>query len=400
VKDTERPRVLVLATRVPARSGDGTPSFVLDNATALSEEFDITILAPRVRGSRSLEQHDGVTVRRFAYFPSRWERLADDAIMPQLGTSRTLWFQALPLAAMMLLQTLRESRARPPDVVHANWVLPAGLVALIVSILRGVPFLVTSHGADAFRLNGGLLRILNRAVLARSTRFIGVSTDIVEQFGALPVPTEVQPVAADFSLWQRLVPSRSPVQGRVLFVGRLAAKKGVADAIRAVEQLDDVQLRIIGDGPLEGELRALAGSSVVSDRVVFLGRLDRQQIAEEMHTAACLIIPSITAVDGDRDGTPSVLGEAIAAGVPVVASRLAGLSEFIDDGETGLLHEPGDVESIAAALRSMTGSSTMAAQMAQEARLRFAATFDIPQVGRRYGLWYREAMSPAEERST
>jgi len=389
-------RILILATRVPLRSGDGTPSFVLDGATALSEEFEITILAPRIRGSRPVERHDGVTVRRFAYFPSRWECLADDAIMPQLGSRPALWIQALPIAAMMLLHTMRELRTNRPDVVHAHWILPAGFVALVAKICKGTPYLVTSHGADAFRLHRGPLRTLNRAVINRASRPIGVSTDIVQQFGALSTPVEVQPVAVNGSLWKQIVGPRTPVRGRVLFVGRLAAKKGVADAIRALAPLEEVQLRIIGDGLVENELRDLAAESGKEECVIFLGRRNRDEVAEELRSASCLIIPSVTASDGDRDGTPSVLGEAIAAGVPVIASRLAGLAEFIADGETGLLHDPGDVEGLRACVLALIYSPETAEEFALEAAARFLPYLDEKHVTQRYANWYRDAISARE----
>jgi len=388
-----KPRVLILATRVPLESGDGTPSFILDSAMALSSEFDITILAPRIQGSRPTERHGRVIVRRFPYFPARWECLADDAIMPQLGKSRALWLQAPPLTAMLMWQTLRQHRTNRPDIVHANWVLPAGLIALITNLIHGTPYLVTSHGADAFRLNSGPLRILNRAVLARSKRFIGVSADIVEQFGDLSIPVAVQPVAVDFALWQALVGVRTPVPGRVLFVGRLDAKKGIGDAIRAITGLDGVQLRVVGDGPLAGELKALSASLSSTGRVAFLGRRSREEVAEEMRMASCLIIPSVIAADGDREGTPSVLGEAIAAGVPVVASRLAGLAEYVLDGETGRLHEPGDVAGLRACLRGILLDPEMGESLARSAQSRFFGDLDRSHVAMRYSVWYRDALS-------
>jgi glycosyltransferase involved in cell wall biosynthesis len=181
-----------------------------------------------------------------------------------------------------------------------------------------------------------------------------------------------------------------------LFVGRLAAKKGVGDAICAVTRLDGVELRIVGDGPLEQELRMLAGSELGGERVVFLGRRNRSEVAQEMRSALCLVIPSVTAADGDRDGTPNVLGEAIATGLPVVASDIAGLSEFVVDGETGRLYEPRDVEGLSSALQSFIDDPAFSARLAEEARSRFARVFDLRQVSQRYAGWYREAISASQ----
>jgi glycosyltransferase involved in cell wall biosynthesis len=385
--------VLILATRVPLESGDGTPSFILDNAGALVDEFDITILAPRIRASRPVSQQNGVTVRRFSYFPARWERLADDAIMPQLGTNPLLWLQAAQLVCMMLWHTIKEHRDRPLALIHANWIVPAGLVAVAMNRRYGIPYVTTSHGADAFRLNTWPLGAVKQAIVNRSSRFIGVSHDIVKQFPATRGPVEIQPVGTDFAAWEQAAERPSLSNGSVLFVGRLVAKKGVADAIRAVTQLANAELRIVGEGPLEQSLRMLAASSPEGERVVFLGRRNRMEVAQEMKSALCLVIPSVTAADGDRDGTPTVLGEAIAAGLPVVASNMAGLSEFIVDGETGRLHNPGDVQSLAEILQSFMNDPEAAAGLATEARARFASVFDLRQVSQRYADWYRRAIT-------
>lgn len=384
----------MLATRVPLHSGDGTPSFVLDNAIALSGDFNITILAPRVRGSTPVVVQQGVTVKRFPYFPARWERLADDAIMPQLGANRWLYAQAVSLAVRMIWVALREFRTeRRADVLHAHWVFPAGLACFILNVAFGAPFLVSSHGADAFRLNRGPFRYINRAVLARSARLVGASKEIIEQFGEIGCEVAVQPTGVDFSLWSALVPNRAPEPGRVLFIGRLAEKKGVADGIRAVARIDGATLRVVGDGPLAAQLKDIALLAGAQDRVTFLGKLTREQVATELRSALCLIIPSITAADGDRDGTPNVLGEAIASGVPVVASQIAGLAEYIVDGETGMLHEPGDVDEIAACIQSLMNSAEDCERLPEQARSRLQTQLDISAIVETYSCWYWDAIN-------
>lgn len=387
-----KPRVLILATRVPLQSGDGTPSFILDNAIAMATEFDITILAPRVGGSIRTTTHEGVTVRRFAYFPKRLEHLAEDAIMPQLTRRPVLWLQAVSLVVCLTLQTLAQHLRHRPTLVHAQWILPSALVASLTRLITRTPFIITSHGADAFRLNSRPLRALKSAVISRSARFIGVSRDIAEQFPAVRTPVEVQPSGVDFALWQRLVGERTPEDGRILFVGRLATKKGVGDAIRATAGLERAELRIVGDGPLSDELKELVASSGVSERVVFLGRRTREEIGIELKSAACLVIPSVDAPDGDRDGTPSVLGEAFAAGVPVVASRIAGLTDYVHHGETGLLHESGDAPALRDCLRQIMQSPDLGTNLARNALARFKDTLDVETVAARYGEWYRAAI--------
>ena len=393
-----RPRVLVLTTRCPDVSGDCTPSFVLDNALALSDGFDITVLAPRLTGAPSVRAHGGVTVRRFAYLPRRWESLADDAIMPQLRLRPVLWLQAVALVVAMGRAARREVRAIGADLVHAQWVLPAGGIALALRRLGSTPYVVTARGGDAFLLDGAVLRRVKRAVLRRASRVVAVSQEIAARLPAADVPIEVLPSGVDFALWERLSGPRVPDPATVLFVGRLAAKKGVADAVRAVAALPDIRLKIVGDGPERSALGAVADELGAGDRVSFVGALDRTAIAAEFRTATCVVIPSVTAPDGDRDGTPNVFGEAVAAGVPVIASRIGGLAELIDDGRTGLLHAPGDVDGLRGHIRTIVLDPSLGEALAVAAHRELRDRLDLPRVASRYAEWYRDAVAGVSSR--
>jgi glycosyltransferase involved in cell wall biosynthesis len=202
----------------------------------------------------------------------------------------------------------------------------------------------------------------------------------------------VQPSGVDFALWEQLVGHREPTAATVLFVGRLASKKGVADAVRAVAGLPDVNLRIVGDGPDRDALQALVEDLGVESRVQLLGQMPRERIAEEFRSATCVVIPSVQAPDGDRDGTPNVLGEAAAARVPVVSSRIAGLEAFVRDRTSGLLHEPGDVEGLRQAIQDIISDPAAAATFAEEAFVALRPVLDMPQVADRYAEWYLSAI--------
>lgn len=384
-------RVLILATRVPVVEGDGTPSFVLDNAIPLAQDFQITILSPRVRGSQAISRRGAVTVKRFAYLPKRWESLAEDAIVPQLGSRPILWFQAGMLSCAMLYATIREVRAHSPDLIHAHWILPSGFVASLLNIFTGTPYVLTSQGADAFRLEVAPLRWLKRRIVRRAARFVGVSSDITHRFKGVSGVLETQPSGIDFAFWEQAVGLRAPEHATVVFVGRLASKKGVDVAIRAIVGIEAATLRIVGDGPERRRLEELAEALGVREKVTFVGQKSRSQIAGEFRSATCVVIPSVTAPDGDRDGTPNVLGEAIAAGVPVIASRIAGLEELVSDGRTGLLHEPGHDNELRECLGEIIADPQLAKRLADEAKGCLRETLDLKRVAERYSAWYRLA---------
>ena len=156
----------------------------------------------------------------------------------------------------------------------------------------------------------------------------------VERFAALPHPDT----------------AASPV--RILTVGRLVEKKGVETAIRALARIalehPDVTYTVIGDGPLRGPLQALVRTLGLQDRVSFLGEQTHDEVLRHLAGAALLVAPSITAASGDQEGIPNSLKEAMAAGLPVIATRHAGIPELVEDGVSGFLVPERDVEALAA----------------------------------------------------
>lgn len=389
-------RVLMLATRVPVHAGDGTPSFVLDQATGLRGRADVLLLCPRVKGSVRHSVHDGVELIRFPYLPPRWERIADDAVMPQLGQNPLLWIQAVALVIGMTLAAFRAHRQFRPDLIHAHWIVPAGSIARFVGGVLRTPYVLTSHGADAFLLERWPLEHFKRMAVRRSARFIAVSREIHTKYGSLAPQSDVQPVGVDFSLWMQLTGSRAPERDQIVFVGRLVPKKGVDIAIRALAELPVAALRIIGDGPLRADLEALVSELDLGQRVTFLGSLSRAEVAAEFRTATCIVIPSVRAPDGDRDGTPTVLGESVAAGVPCIASDIAGLRDHVEDGMTGLLVPQGDVSALRTAMARLLGDPELCVRLSVTARDRLVDRFDLHATSARHAEWYSAAISASE----
>lgn len=343
----------MIATTVPGEPGDGTPEFVLTLARHMRSS-DVTIVAPRVRGCARRQRVDGVALRRFAYAPRRTERLADEAILPALRQRPALLWQVPGLLLGLVMATIAECRRSRPDLVHAHWLLPGGVVALLVKRLLGRPYIVTAHGADAYALDGRFGRWLKRMVLREASGVYPVSNEIGDRLEAL-VPgcvTRVVPMGVDVDQLRQRVGTRAPAAGRLLFVGRLAEKKGVGVLLDALAELPETTtLRIAGDGPDRADLERRTAELGLGERVRFLGSCDSQQVAEEYRRAALVVLPSRTAADGDRDGTPVVLMEALALGVPVVASDLGGITDLLGDAMGDRLVPEGDAVALAQALR-------------------------------------------------
>lgn len=381
-----RLRLLVLTTTLPARPGDGTPEFVLSLSRALTEEFDVTILAPRVRGGARREDLHGVAIHRFPYFPRRLEGLADGAILPNLKAQRWRWIEAPFLVTSFAWHAYRLARRERPDVVHAHWILPGGLVAAILERRMRIPYVLTVHGADAYALGGPLFGRLKRWVLKGASRVCPVSRDIAAAIrSSEPGPNRpVVPMGVDVEAIRETVGERDPEHGRFVFVGRLAEKKGVDVLIRSLARVPDATLVVIGDGPERVTVEGLADELGLRTRVRFAGRLPSPAVLDELRRAYAIVIPSRVARGGDREGTPLVLGEAMAARVPVIASRLGGLAEHVEDGVTGLSVEPGSVESLAQALRVAVADPEQLRACGERAGRHAAVELDLRHTRDRY----------------
>jgi glycosyltransferase involved in cell wall biosynthesis len=156
--------------------------------------------------------------------------------------------------------------------------------------------------------------------------------------------------------------------------------------LRAMAEVPTVRLEVIGDGPEGERLRALAEDLAVADRVHFAGRQPREGVLDALARAEAVVIPSKVGAGGDQDGTPVVLCEAMAAGVPVVASALGGLAECVVDGETGILVPPDDVTALRVALERLVDGTvdvdTLGKASAESAR----DLLDIGAIGRQYDV--------------
>jgi glycosyltransferase involved in cell wall biosynthesis len=353
VTTQSRPRLLVVASTFPAHHGDGTPAFVKDLSVRLGRDLDTVVLVPRVPDAPARETIDGVTVQRFAYFPRRWESLANGAIIENLRASRWQWLQVVPFFLAESIHLRRLIRHHRPDVLHIHWIVPQGVAALVVG--RHVPWVVTTLGGDVYALRDPISQWLKRAILGRARAVTTMNKEMRARLidaGASADSTYVQPLGADIKGVRAEVGITEPIPGRLLFVGRLVEKKGLATLIDAVSRLSlDLgwSLEVIGDGPLRDELQERAAGLPIE----FSGAMSRDGLAHAYGRSSIVVVPSVPAATGDQDGLPTVLLEAMGAGRAIVASDIAGIDEALTDGETGLLVPPNDAGALADALATL-----------------------------------------------
>ena len=162
---------------------------------------------------------------------------------------------------------------------------------------------------------------------------------------------------------------------RLFCAARLSPEKGLTFAVEALKLLldkgYDLELRLGGDGPSKAHLQALTKQLGIADRVKFLGFLTEEEVISELHAADLFVLPSFV------EGVPVSAMEAMAVGVPVVATNIAGTYELIENGETGILIRPSDAQALADAVISMIADFDFRRRAAELARRKVVDEFDV-----------------------
>ncbi len=242
-----------------------------------------------------------------------------------------------------------ELRRRRITHVHAHFAGMAARTAFWLKRLGGVKYSFTAHADDVFceRPESHL------ADLVGGAEWIATETEFSAQFLRDRFPEAAGKVHRVFNgIELRPVVRNEDDVPLILSIGRFIEKKGFADLVAACARLGgrDFRCEIVGQGPLEKDLLAAIDGAGLGGRVRLAGPKTQGQIDALLARAAVFVLPCRNAADGGSDNLPTVIMEAMSAAVPVVSTRVAGVPEMVDDGETGILVDEGDVAGVAAGL--------------------------------------------------
>jgi colanic acid/amylovoran biosynthesis glycosyltransferase len=278
----------------------------------------------------------------------------------------------------------RRMRAAPEPVthIHSQWIHSCGTVAMYLGWLLDKPFSFTGHATDLFRDRCALLDKIERAdFIVCISEF---HRDFYLKHGARPEQCVIAYCGIDPAVFHpraaAAVAADRPY--RILASGRLVEKKGFALLVDACRLLADRGLRfecvIGGSGPLEASLRAQVERLGLADRVSVTGQaLQQERIIDFMHGGDVYVLPCVWAADGDVDGLPQMLMEAMACGLPAVSTRLVGIPDLIRDDVTGVLVPPEDTVALADAIANLMGDPARSKRLA-DAGLRWVhERFDL-----------------------
>ena len=335
--------ILLLCYEYPPIGGGGGVGAKQYAEAWAAQGHQVTVLTGHAVGLAERERVNGVDVVRVA----TW------------GKKNRATSTALSMAAYLVTAALYLLRHRPAcrrfDVINTHFAVPTGPLGWLAGKLLGRPNVLTIIGGDIYDPTKGssphrhlLFRVLNSFLMNAAGRVIAISSDTrarAERYYRVRRPIEVINYAFLPPAGTASVPPLPAERYHLISVGRLVERKGFAFLIRALPLLPrDVHLLLVGDGPLDGELRALAEEIGVTDQVTFLGYRTTEDIHGWLKRADCYVLSSL------HEGLGIVVQEAMYAGLPIVATDEGGQVDLIRPERNGLLVKPGSPEQLADAI--------------------------------------------------
>lgn len=378
----DRTKLLVTASTFPRWKDDTEPRFILDVCKELNKYFDVTVLVPASPGAKDNEILEGINVIRYHYFPVHsWETLCyPGAIVPRIKEKKVRGL----LVPFLFLGMRRNLKKLLPlfDLVHSNWIIPQG----IIQCGFDKPYVVTGLGGDVSSLNKGWVLKRKKKCLVEAKAITAVSKSLRNQMLHIcpDVKVDVIPMGCEIEQYgkqNRIINYFGDTKRKVLlFVGRLAEKKGCEYLIRAMDKVE-ADLIIVGDGPLKRDLEALA--KTVHADIRFLGAKTKEELRTIYASSDIFVVPSVTAKDGDKEGVPTAIIEAMASELPVIASDSGGISDIVKDGFNGYLVSEKNVLELSEKINELILDEKKRIIYAANARLT-AEKYDYVEIGKKY----------------
>jgi colanic acid/amylovoran biosynthesis glycosyltransferase len=389
------PTVAYVMSRFPKL----TETFILQELLAMDRAGVHVELYPLLRQrGESVQPAAQRWVDRAHYFPfispgivgSQWHYLRDPRLRRRYvrafvdmitGTWRSPNFLVGGLGIFPKVgHAARQMRAEGVEHVHCHFANHPALAGFLIHRLTGIPYSFTAHGSDLH---------VDRTMLATKVReaafVVTISEDnrrVIEDTCGSAADGRVAVIhcGVDPTAFQpRSDVRRGPL--RIVAVGTLHEVKGQTHLIDACRRLVERDVaftcRIVGAGPDHDRLAARIHDLGLDASVTLVGQMTSDAVAEELASADVLVAPSVPTRGGKREGIPVVLMEAMATGLPVVASRLSGIPELVTDRVDGLLVPPGDAEAIADALERLASDPDLRRTLGEAGRATILRAFDI-----------------------
>jgi len=378
--------VVMVATSYPRFPGDTVGTFMEPIAKGVAARgHEVHVVAPWHPLVRRAAEEDGVRFHFFRYAPAESLNVFGyaAALEADVRLRRAAWLIA-PLAVVAgWREARRVARACGATVMHGHWVVPGGVIAGLAAGRR--PLVISLHGSDVYVAERHRLATLAaRRAFRRAAWVTACSDDLRDRavaLGARRDRSSVVPYGVDTGRFRPDEAARAEERSRLgldertalLFAGgRLVRKKGFEYLLEATALLAErrpaIALALAGGGDLDGELRRRAAALGIADRVKFLGTVTQDRMPRLLAAADVAAVPSVRDDDGNVDGLPNVVMEALASGTPLVATSAGGIAQVVESGANGLLVPERDAAALADAIDALLVDPDRRAAMGGRAR--------------------------------
>ncbi|MDN5286282.1 MAG: glycosyltransferase [Mucilaginibacter sp.] len=273
-------------------------------------------------------------------------------------------------------------KAQKTDAVFAEYGMVGASVTEACRLAK-VPLIIHFHGADVFhRETVVAYRELYQKAFAYGSAFIAVSAEMAEALKQMGAPADkVYNASCGVNTKEFPLLDISASQKNFLFIGRFVEKKSPVSLVKAfkivVDKYPDARLWMVGAGPLFNDTQKLIGKLGLENNITLTGVLKPAEIKELMKTMRAFVQHSVTAADGDKEGTPLTVLEASASGLPVVSTQHSGIKEAVIDGVTGLLVDEYDITGMAEKIMILASSAELAVKLGKAGHEHMVNNYDI-----------------------
>ncbi|MCH7339002.1 glycosyltransferase [Acinetobacter higginsii] len=389
----QKKTILVLASTYPRWPSDPEPGFIHELCKKLTLTFNVIALVPDSVEADPDGLFEDVSIIRYRYAPKKLQSLVNNGGI--VNNLKMYWWKWLLVPGFLIGQYLAIRKILRSnseiDLIHAHWLIPQGFLAHSFSKRFNIPFVVTSHGGDLYGLQGKFLTHLKKQIAESADAMTVVShamQDYLKQQNIYPVNLNTIPMGVD--LHNRFTPNSqiNRESNHLLFVGRLVPKKGVHLLLEALplilKQKPGIRLSIIGFGPEEQNLKNKVHELKIDNHVIFLGGLSQAQLPEFYRKATLFVAPFTRATNGDQEGLPVSLMEAIGCGCPAVVGDVPGIEDLLGTDIKDMVVDSQNIEQLASTILFTLNNIDLANQRAMYIRENALNFVDWHSVGQAY----------------
>jgi glycosyltransferase involved in cell wall biosynthesis len=360
---------------------------------------EVHVIAPHTGGVTKYNL-EGVYVEKFHYFyPKRFEKLSGrSGMIDNVKEGFLVKIQVLTFLFFNILYSL--IKMRNMDIIHVQWPIPNGLGAFFLKKIYNIPYINTIHGEEfhlskryhtlfalKWLVNNSFNTITNSNATKNSCLKLGLNED----------KFEVIPFGVDINFFKPICSPKNENVFQLLSVGYLIERKGFEYLIKAVKEVSkeygNVKLKIIGSGPLENKLKYLINELKLVNEVKLIGNVSDNELLHLYNSSDLFILPSITDAQGNTEGLGVVLLEAMACGLPVIGSKVGGISDIIIDNETGLLVNERDILELSTKIKDLIDDKELRQKLATAGLNRVKQKFSWNHVINSYLTAYKRILN-------